>query len=850
MANETELERLVVRLTGDSVEFQRMCQQASIAANQTAEQVQKAGEQIEKSLAGKLQGLGASISGFGHAIKSMMAPIEGLRNDSFDAFSEAELISIKLNATLAANGRNVQLVRAQYDKFAEKMQEMTVLDDDAILGLLKMAESFSLTGEAAQQATQQAMQLASINGSSAESMMRVTAAMAQGDIKRAMMFSRMIPQLRGVRDETEFMAKYTALAAAGQEVLTKEANTCAGQLKQLANVFGNLKEKLGEAIAEQLKPWVTWLKELASKFMDVSKEVWSFIARVTGILVVIGPVVIAVGSFVGFLGFALASITALASPIAILILGLIALTGKVLTANDAWKLIWDTMVEWGTNVIGFLGNLATNMDRLWTALQTNAIAVFNWLSDNWRVMWERFPEIAMSIMGTVVTILGMALTQIGALIYDEVAAPFEWAWRQVSNRWTALAATLAVGVLSLVINIRDAFQEVVAVNWGVLNGIKMAWIKTYTLLGEHVLAVSNLIGSYAKMIGLDFGALWKGLISGFGTVFNFITTRIENVGTFFKVFGRAVLDTIQNIKGETQTAADAATAAADAASAPTKTNPAMAALQANIEAQKKVLTQGGSDIGKAFIDGYVDGHDKMLSSIQKQDTFGNELKDRAANSIQAYKEAREAIANDPGIRGGTKTAKPMGEFFSALNQTAKDGVKTFENIVAPLPGMITPEFDYTMPDLFKSLDIAKSGADAAGAVGAAQKEIGAALGDNTAISAGTAEYRKLIRNTIGNVTGAGAGAAAAKAAAQGASIPAKMLQEGRRINNLAGGGDHVKRMLNEGSGVYSKIRQSENAKGKTESTNPAIAFLERMVKGIETLVTRDPLQVQTSDIGQ
>jgi hypothetical protein len=227
--------------------------------------------------------------------------------DFLAAFSEEENALIDLNAVLIANGRSVDSTMERYQEFASTMEEVTTYADEATIALLKQAESFNLTGDAAEKAVKDAMAFASINNSSAEAMIRVTAAMAEGDVERAMMFSRMIPQLRGVKDEAQFLEKYAKLAAAGMDSLEAKAQTASGSMTRLSNAFSNFKEQLGKIIADAIKPvidilitlskWLQtlpdWIKQALVAITAISAALLAF-AGLKSIILAAGAVIIGV----------------------------------------------------------------------------------------------------------------------------------------------------------------------------------------------------------------------------------------------------------------------------------------------------------------------------------------------------------------------------------------------------------------------------------------------------------------------------------------------------------------------------------------------------------------------------
>lgn len=263
--NETELERMVVRLIGDSEQYRKMLEDAAKKTDETAQKLEAHAGKIEKFEEGLKKYAGAAAELF------MAHKATDFLKDSLGEWEIAENTAIKLSAALEANGREVEDQLSAYQEWAAEQQKVTTIGDDTNLMLLKQAETFDLTGEKAQQAAEQAQALAAINDSSAEAMMRMTAAMTKGDTDTAMMFARMIPQLRGVKNEMEFVEKYNKLVASGQKVLTEEAKTFGGQMKQLNNDLGDFKEEIGQITAQILVPFVKMLKEVVHWFQGLDK---------------------------------------------------------------------------------------------------------------------------------------------------------------------------------------------------------------------------------------------------------------------------------------------------------------------------------------------------------------------------------------------------------------------------------------------------------------------------------------------------------------------------------------------------------------------------------------------------
>ncbi len=239
MATETEIERMVVRLVGDASQYVK-----------TLEQAQEKTESFGRAVLSVLGAIGA---------KNWIE--KGLHN-----FEEAELIGLKLTAALEANGRQVDQTREEYRKFAAEMERTTTAEDDAVLGMLQVAESLGITGKAAERAVKNSIALAAAKGGEAQAYIRLTAALEQGNSE---MLGRMLPALRGIEDDSERAAKAQEMLAKMFGTARAEAESHSGKLKILHRDYGNLLEDFGELAAEVAGPVVKALTDLTALFKSM-----------------------------------------------------------------------------------------------------------------------------------------------------------------------------------------------------------------------------------------------------------------------------------------------------------------------------------------------------------------------------------------------------------------------------------------------------------------------------------------------------------------------------------------------------------------------------------------------------
>lgn len=393
MANTAELETLVIRLQAEVDGFRQNMQSVERETASTAQEVEKQSSKIE--------GFAESVKGFA---AGAVAALESLSASNFlsgtlDAYSEAEQAGIKLSSTLKAQGRDVEALGKEYQAFASEMQNATSLSDELFLNMLEQAEGFKLTGDAAKNAVRSAIGLAKGNGQAASSMLRLTAAYEQGNIKTAMMFARMVPQLRGIRNESEFVARYQNLVAAGMEAASRSSQTASGRLKLLNETWGDFKEQLGETVAGLVKPIADIGIKAVLAFQELSPEIKRTIVFVLGLTAAVAGLTVAVkvlgivwslvtvGTFI-IVGAIVAAGVALASWVASLG-GVEAAWEKVKGAGlRAWA--WVAPVR--RAVLSFFGAVRDYGTQAWGWVERKATKVWNSISGSATVNWNKIKE--------------------------------------------------------------------------------------------------------------------------------------------------------------------------------------------------------------------------------------------------------------------------------------------------------------------------------------------------------------------------------------------------------------------------------------------------------------------------
>ena len=242
MATKNIVGHLVYKITGDSTELDTSLKKS-----------QSSTEKFTKFIKSAL-GIGGAII----AVKALI----GIGKDLIKSYGEQEQASNRLAAAIRATGGDVDSLMAQYTSFASEMQAVTTVGDEQTLGLLQQAQSFGITRDKMLEATQGAIGLSKAFGVDMNTALRGIALAYQGNYAQ---LSRYIPALRTASTEAEKQAILQKTMADGFSLARAEAETSTGQLLQLENAIGDLKEEGGRMLLDFLTPSIRALKDYVTE---------------------------------------------------------------------------------------------------------------------------------------------------------------------------------------------------------------------------------------------------------------------------------------------------------------------------------------------------------------------------------------------------------------------------------------------------------------------------------------------------------------------------------------------------------------------------------------------------------
>lgn len=259
MANETELERLVVRLIGDTQHYMDSMKEAAEATQHAAHQI----EDHTHAIGVAHITLGELVA---HQIEHTVEKLKEMAQETLHAYMTHEVIHTKLHAILSANGRDVEALTEDYEAFAKQLGSTTTAGKGTILGLIQEAETMGLTGEAAKEAAKNVLAL---RAAGMPSSMRLVARLGQGQAGRmAMMFGI---NTQGMSEQEKVAAVMEKVHKA-RKLAEAELETLEGQTKKYEQALHGLEASYGQFMANAMRPYLEAKKEAVIWLRNVDDE--------------------------------------------------------------------------------------------------------------------------------------------------------------------------------------------------------------------------------------------------------------------------------------------------------------------------------------------------------------------------------------------------------------------------------------------------------------------------------------------------------------------------------------------------------------------------------------------------
>lgn len=297
----------VLELRTDDSRFTQGVAKARGAARGLEGGIQKT-ERAAERLGRRLSNLGSRAQRLGQTLSlRLTAPLAGLAIVAVRAADVQIQAERRLAAAIRASGGDAEAQLKTYKEIAAELQRLTVVGDETTLANIQIARSMGLSERAAARAAKNAIALSAAFGINANSAIRYTAALEEGDTT---MLNRYIPTLRLIKDDSERVAEAQRIMAAGFLVAIEAARSGLGPFEQMTNNFGDFLEMLGKDLLNAMRSTISGLNDLALRLKQISPEARRTALALGAIAAALGPGLIALGLMVRVLGVALVGLVA------------------------------------------------------------------------------------------------------------------------------------------------------------------------------------------------------------------------------------------------------------------------------------------------------------------------------------------------------------------------------------------------------------------------------------------------------------------------------------------------------------------------------------------------------------
>lgn len=424
MAAGEELERLVVKLVGDGLQYRKMQEQAQRETKETASTVKRAATKMTASMLGfvrktraGLQSLQASLQDTSSRMKllgtgltlGITLPVAGAAVGLVKLASDAEETQAKFDTVFSRVAKSAtdmaNVLDESYGMAAGQSRRLLSDTADILTGFgLTQEAALDMSGEvqklAADLASFQNLQGGAERASRAltkallgerESAKELGITILGADVKARVALNT----TKGLTFATERQAMAYATLQLAQEQSKNAIGDIARTQWSFANQLRELKADLVDtavAFGRDLLPYaqkaLAWVRSLVSWFKQASPAVRKAILVVSGLAAALGPLLIAMGTFVGALAAAVGFIATfgvvalkIVAVVAAITAGVTALGAAVLSVAhwlgvdfvQAWGTAKEAAQDFAQKAMGFFANFGDNLRIL-----------YQWVRDNWQ----------------------------------------------------------------------------------------------------------------------------------------------------------------------------------------------------------------------------------------------------------------------------------------------------------------------------------------------------------------------------------------------------------------------------------------------------------------------------------
>jgi hypothetical protein len=329
--------------------------------------------------------------------------------------ADAEAQDARLRAALAATGNEVDKNFERFSAFANAIKRLTVLDDDAVKGMMAYALNLGVAADEIEGVTKLGIGLGeSLFQGDARAGVDAVSKAYNGNFRA---LERMIP---GMKDAATAEEKWNLVRKAGLAGFSQaeaRTQTFKGSLAQLWNEVSDVGKAFGAILLPYLRKTVEFLQSVTASIQSLSPEQKNFLVKWVAIaaafagFLILGPMIVVnfigiaraiatvvsilvpIGSIIAKIG--LLFITGLFTPIGLVIatLGLLALAfgylrGDITQTGSRFKEMLATNVEFLDHFLGSFAGFAQGIKTLWHQAIHFILIAWYYVRDGLEASWE------------------------------------------------------------------------------------------------------------------------------------------------------------------------------------------------------------------------------------------------------------------------------------------------------------------------------------------------------------------------------------------------------------------------------------------------------------------------------
>lgn len=248
-------ENIIIALKGQTAHFDKSFNKADKKLKGFSKNAEKSASRIKKAFSGLKSKLAAGLSVYAAG---------SFAKSSLNAYMEQEDAVNKINAALKVNGDYSLNASKDLQEFASSIQKITTYGDEALLPIMALGSSMGkLSGEELKKATKAAIGLSKAYNIDLVAAMRLVARAANGDTASLKRYGITIDSTLPAQEKFNELLR---IGAKNFSLATEEIKTHRGQIQQLKNDWGDLKEDVGGFLMKAAVGWGYVFKGMGNGF--------------------------------------------------------------------------------------------------------------------------------------------------------------------------------------------------------------------------------------------------------------------------------------------------------------------------------------------------------------------------------------------------------------------------------------------------------------------------------------------------------------------------------------------------------------------------------------------------------